>query len=190
MIPFVILAIENEEDQRFMADVYLRYERLMMSTIRKIIKTAPCEVEDIFQSLLLNLIRNVDKLKSMDKPALTSYIVVAAQNTSRDALRKQRRAESRSIDDDTWFKHDKLISHEDTLDVVFRREDMRMLDESLNLLSEHDAYLIRAKYILGIDNNEISKYLGIKPDSVRMELSRARKKLSAIMAEKASTKDA
>lgn len=186
MIPFVILAIENEDDQNFMAEVYVKYERLMLSRIRKVIKTAPCDAEDILQNLLVSLIRNVDKLRKMDERSMVNYIITAAQNTARDALRKLYHAENRSFDDETWFEHDKFVSEDDTMETVFRREDMRQLEEALNRLSERNAYLIRGKYILELDNYELSKQLGLKYDSVRMELSRARKKLKAILDELSS----
>lgn len=187
MIPFVILAIENEDDQNFMAEVYVKYERLMLSRIRKVIKTAPCDAEDILQNLLVSLIRNVDKLRKMDERSMVNYIITAAQNTARDALRKLYHAENRSFDDETWFERDKFVSEDDTMETVFRREDMRQLEEALNRLSERNAYLIRGKYILELDNYELSKQLGLKYDSVRMELSRARKKLKAILDELSST---
>lgn len=190
MIPFVVLAIENEDDRNFMADIYLRYEGLMMSVILKTLKSASCEVQDVFQNLLVKLIRNVDKLRSMDDRSMANYLYTAALNTCRDELRKLKRAKIRSIDDETWFDHDKLVSNDDTLELVFRREDMRMLNEALDLLDARSAYLIRAKYLLDTDNNEMARHLEIKPDSVRMELSRARKKLKTIMAEKASVTDA
>lgn len=186
MIPFVILAIENEDDQNFMAEVYVKYERLMLSRIRKVIKTAPCDAEDILQNLLVSLIRNVDKLQKMDERSMVNYIITAAQNTARDALRKLYHAENRSFDDETWFERDKFISEDDTMETVFRREDMRQLEEALNRLSERNAYLIRGKYILELDNYELSRQLGLKYDSVRMELSRARKKLKAILDELSS----
>lgn len=54
MIPYHILAIEDENDREFMTSLYLQYERLMYFTIRKVTQDSWL-VDDIFQSTLEKL---------------------------------------------------------------------------------------------------------------------------------------
>ena len=46
MIPYCILAIENDDDREFMSSLYIDYKQLMYSEIRKIIKK-DCDAEDV-----------------------------------------------------------------------------------------------------------------------------------------------
>ena len=92
MIPFVILAMEDVDDRDFMTDVYLQYERLIWSEIRRKLKNHP-EVEDVFQSVLTKLVANVKKLRSMDRNGRVNYIITVAQHCAIDELRRDSRAE-------------------------------------------------------------------------------------------------
>ena len=58
MIPYCILAIENDDDREFMSSLYIDYKQLMYSEIRKIIKK-DCDAEDIMQDVLEKLIDKI-----------------------------------------------------------------------------------------------------------------------------------
>lgn len=42
-------------------------------------------------------------------------------------------------------------------------------------LDERSKYLLESRYLLEKSNQEMAQYLGIKPESIRMALTRARK---------------
>ena len=48
-------------------------------------------------------------------------------------------------------------------------------------LDPRSQYVLEARYILDKTDDEIADFLGIKPDSVRMALTRARKKAYDLM---------
>ena len=58
MIPFCILAIEDESDRAFMESLFLQYNRLMYHEIFKITKNLD-DTEDILQSSLVKLIEKI-----------------------------------------------------------------------------------------------------------------------------------
>ena len=49
MIPMIIMAIEDEDDRSFMANLYVDYQRLMYKVITSH-TTDPWDADDIFQS--------------------------------------------------------------------------------------------------------------------------------------------
>lgn len=51
MVPFCILAIENEDDREFMTRLYLDYSRLMQQQITKIVQDE-WAAEDLMQTTL------------------------------------------------------------------------------------------------------------------------------------------
>lgn len=81
MIPYSILAIEDENDREFMTFLYLQYEKLMYSTIHKVTQDNWL-VDDIFQSTLEKLIDKVWLLKKLNRDRLVNYLIVACRNTA------------------------------------------------------------------------------------------------------------
>lgn len=178
MIPFVILSIEDEEDLTFMTTLFLSYERLMYAEIRNVISNS-WDVEDVFQTTLMKLIEKIPLLRTLEERQLVNYIITAAKNNARSFLRKAAREDSIGLDDDIWVTDD----CESTESTVFRAENIRLLLDIWPELDERSKFLLEAKYILGMKSKEIATELNIQPDSVRMELSRARKKARKLMAD-------
>ena len=179
MIPFVILAIEDEDNRSFMTTLFLNYERLLYSEIRKLISDS-WAVEDVLQSTLVKLIGKIPLLRTLDERSLVNYIITAAKNTAISLLRRSPRENLPSIDDE-GFAGGALSDGTSAEDVLIRVESVRRLADIWPLLDERSQYLLDAKYILGMGSQEIAAQLGIKPDSVRVELSRARKRARKLL---------
>ena len=182
LIPFVILSIEDEEDRLFMTELFLKYERLMMSEIRKIVKDQ-CDPEDVLQTSLVKLIEKVKLLRSMDERPRVNYLITTVKHTSISEVQKLRPGRFSSIDDEDWLEGHQLHTEDSVEESVFRRDNVSRMEAIWPLLDGKTQYLLRARYFLGMSPEEISKELNIKPDSVRMEMSRARKKVRDLLAE-------
>lgn len=174
MIPIVVLAIEDEADRAFMTDVYIRYERLIYSELRKLMSDR-WTMEDVMQTTLVKLIDQLHRLKTMDERHRVNYIITATRNNAITYLRTASSRASVSLDsqwEDGWdFSSD--FSVEET---VLREENIGRLKEVWPQLDARSRYLLESKYILGLKSKEIAHVLGIKEDSVRVELSRARRR--------------
>ena len=81
MIPYLILAIEDESDREFMTTLYLNYRRLIYSEILKIVHDN-WAADDVFQSTLIKLINKVDELKKKDAAHLINYVIATAKKYS------------------------------------------------------------------------------------------------------------
>ena len=69
MIPYAILTLENESDREFMSSIYIQYERLMYSSIRKVTQDSWL-VDDIFQTTFEKLIDKVHLLRTLNRDRL------------------------------------------------------------------------------------------------------------------------
>ena len=173
MIPVYILAIEDESDREYMTWLYCQYEKLMFSTIRKYTNDSWL-VDDIMQSTLEKLMCKISLLKSLTRNRLISYIISSCKNNAYIIL--QYKSTHSTIDyidtdhigdsTDIFSKVESRILHEETLSYLIR---------IWPLLTPRNQYILRAKYILEKSSAEIAHELGIKSDSVRMALTRARK---------------
>ena len=180
MIPACILAIENDSDREYMTWLFVRYEKLMYSTIYKILGK-PWSTEDALQSCVERLIDKIGTLKKFDEKQLANYIVVACRNTAYNVLRYNSRHEEWSFDElngqgnnDEVYQIEEIIIHKDNLSVLAKVWER---------LDEKNRYLLEAKYILEKSDEEISIDLNVKVGSVRMALTRAKRKAAKLMKE-------
>ena len=186
MIPFVILAIEDDDDREFMKAFFLQYERLIRSEIFKF-TSEPADIEDIMQTVLVKLIEKVRLLRSMERNPRVNYLITTIKNTSINMVCRKRKIDS--LDDEDLFEKYQPQAPESVEEMVFRRDSVSRLSEVWAMLDEKSRFLLRSKYFLGMDQEEIAAALNIKPDSVRMEMSRARKKMRELLGDRFAMKD-
>ena len=64
---------------------------------------------------------------------------------------------------------------------MLRRLELDALAQVWPRLDENTRWLLEARYILDYSDGELARELGVKPDSVRMALTRARRKARRLM---------
>ena len=179
MLPICILTIEDESDREFMAGVYTQYQWLMYDTIKQVMGDH-WSAEDVVQITLVRLIDKLEKLKTLDERHMVNYIITACKHTAYNEVRKHTRHpvfsmdEARSTDDGSHMAHnmESRLIHE---------EDLRRIAGIWDKLDERSRFVLEARYILEKTDAEIGKSLGLTPGSVRMVLTRARRKAFDLM---------
>lgn len=173
MIPVYILAIEDESDREYMTSLYCQYEKLMFSTIRKYTNDSWL-VDDIMQNTLEKLMGKISLLKTLNRDRLVSYIISSCKNNAYIILRYQDSHPAIDFIDTDYFG-DSIDDSSKVEAKILREEELSYLIRIWPLLAPRNQYILRAKYILEKSATEIAHELRIKPDSVRMALTRARK---------------
>lgn len=179
MIPYCILAIEDESDREYMTALFVQYEKLMYSTIGKI-TTNYSDTEDVLQSTLEKLIDKISLLKTLDRNHLVNYIISACKNTAYNELRYQSRHGALSFDDCLDSADVENDGHIMEARLV-REDELGCLARIWPELDERSQYVLEAYYILEKKAEKIAQDLDIKPESVRMALTRARKSAYKLM---------
>ena len=172
-IPYIVLAIEDESDREFMEHIFISYQRLMYYEINNIVKD-PWRTEDILQTTIIRLINNIDTLRTLSTPKLVNYIISASKNTALTQIRNDNRKRTTSFPD--WFD----VPQDEESDsnpeyFVLRKEDGVTLAEVWPRLDDRSKFFLRERYILNKSDAELANELQIKPGSVRMALTRARR---------------
>lgn len=173
MIPYCIFAIEDESDREFMVSLYLQYEKLMYSTIRKVTQDSWL-VDDIFQSTLEKLIDKIYLLKKLNRDRLVNYLIVASRNTAYNICQAQARNLAEDIERYIGEASSNCVGA-NIEDLIILQNQLESLYTIWERLDARSRYLLEAKYILEMSDTEIGENLKIKPQSVRMALTRARK---------------
>ncbi len=173
----------KETPQAFLCQLYERYARLMYSVASKSLPGAPHAREDVVQETVLKLTQKVDLLQTMEEPSLAAYIGVSVRNTAYSYLRK-RAAEEKVVL--TWTDNmDQLPSPAPSFeDRIISQEQMERFWEVWRELPEEDRFLLEGRYILRYSDRELAEGLHCQSASVRMKLTRVRKKVLAQMREK------
>ena len=179
MIPVCIMAIENDDDRNFMAMIYEQYNRLMYREILKVLKNN-WQAEDVLHNTIIKLIDKVDELKSKDNTHLINYIITTCKNQALNYIRDNQKHMGGSFDECIDLPDEKRGQEAMELHLI-HVEDMRQLAAVWDKLDERSRYLLEGYYILEKTMPQLAAELGMKTDSVRMALTRARKAAFQLM---------
>ena len=179
MIPFCILAIENDDDRELMAELFLRYQRLLYNEIYEILNN-PWNTEDILQATLVKLIDKISELRKKEEAKLVSYMVVAARNNTYNFLRAQKKSAQVAFEEYSGQENSASADRQIESGMIAKEEIEEMV-RRWSQLDERSKHLLEGKYILGKSDEALAEELSINPASVRMALTRARQNAYQIL---------
>lgn len=182
MIMFLSSVSCSPSDKEFIIQLYEEYHRLMFFVVKQYIPDFSIH-EDIVQECLVNLIKKVETLKPMERCALSGYVVSTVRNTSINYLKHQGRILKHQtlIEDD---KEDEVLAVGASMDeLITLMEHKSKLKAIWPMLRQEEQILLEGKYILGYSDRELALQLKCKPDSIRMKLTRARRKALKLLVE-------
>lgn len=137
------------------------------------------DCDDIVQDTLVRLIRNISKLKELNRCATAKYIVLTVRSAFLDTEKRKHGSNAIFLNDETLealIKADILIA-DSMPDISARLEVQRLKEE----LPPRDWLVLEGKYIQGYSQEELSRMIGVNPDSIRMILCRARERARKIL---------
>lgn len=172
----------NGSERTFMLKLYDDYGRLMYFIAKKCCSD-PFAREEIVQDTLLKLIEKSARLRNLEEKALAAYISVSVRNTAYSHLRRRAKEQELFV---PWneaipFLSLETPSIEETLTTLEVKGDFM---EAWTDLSAEEQFLLEGRYILRYTDRELSENLGCKPDSIRMKLTRVRRKVLKKMKER------
>lgn len=186
MFPLIISTIEDANTRSFMERLYLKYNKLMYSQAYQLTQDS-YEVEEIVQESLVHLIEKVDLLQTLPRDRLVNYLISTTRYTGYAFFRKKHKVEVVSIDEDEAAWYDGSAFQEGLDELMIQKLEGEQLHQVWSHLKERDQLLLNMKYILDQSNETIAEVLGVKPESIRMLLTRAKRNLSIGLEQAATT---
>ena len=173
--------INDVDDRAFMQEVYQQNERLMYAIALKYASNTQ-DCEDIVHDTVEKLCKNIAKIKELPNSALRAYVVYAVRNTAIN-FRKHQSTINRHIQqlsgDDSSSEYDQPES------IIERIEDLQekrtRLTKVWMQLTDAEQELLYRKYVLEQTTEELAGIFQCSRDSIRMRLSRARRKSLRLM---------
>lgn len=163
-----------------MNELYFEYERLMFFVAKQYASNL-YEQEEIVQNALVQLLQKGDTLQKLEPNARASYIAVTLRNTAINYRRKLEREQQRQVSLETVPKATEELQLPPADTFLFHAENKRELLQAYKKLPEEDRYLLSGKYILHLSDEVMAQQLQCKPSSIRMKLTRARRKCLALL---------
>lgn len=173
--------VRRLDDQQYMEGLYHRFKRLMFATAGRY-AADPADREDLVQSALVRLVNKLPTLRSLEEGAQASYIVFTVRSVAIDALRKTgRQLRGVSLEGEEALQ---VPDAAPTMDeYLMARERSDRLRTIWPRLGEEDRLLLEGKYLRGCSDRELAQLLGCRVDSIRMKLTRARRRALKRMTE-------
>lgn len=180
-MPLQVLLLSPDE-RSFMEDLVRDYTKLMYSTAMRIVNSGDV-AEDIVQDSLERLMNHTQKLMTLSQQRLVGYIVITVRNTALEYLNAQKTREKYEAEKISEEGDVRLLSPSSEV-ILIEKDDIILFYKSWDSLPEGDRNILESKYVLGKSDREIAKELGCKAGSVRMKLTRAKRKAMAIFKER------
>ena len=170
----------RQSDRVFFQALYEQYKYLLLRVAGGFV-TDPQEAEDLVQTALTRLLPKVDTLRQLEEKALCTYLCYTVRNAALNQLRKDGLRQKILVrQDSTELQADPAPGPEELLLQQERTDRFRSV---LEALPHEERTLLLDKYLLGRSNEALAKELGCKPESIRMKLTRIRRKVLALMEE-------
>ncbi len=160
--------------------VYLKYRRLMYATAGRFTQD-PEDRQDVVQAAMERLLRIFSGPEAAGRQVSAGYVVAAVRSAAVDLLRRRAREVRHSVSLDTDLLADQALGDASLDDLLLRSLRAERLWAVWPELSEQDRLLLEGKYLLEMDDLELSRLLACEPDSVRMMLTRARRRALALL---------
>lgn len=168
---------KKKSDRKFVEELYQAHKNLMFSLAWRY-TDIKADAEDIVQSSAEKLLRQVPKLRAMEEKAVTAYVSYTVRSVGVDLRR------SRSRYDAHFVTLDRENYEPWELDPLAVPLEERVITEELTArliaiwpqLPEEDQLLLEGRYIWELSDRELAARFNCKPDSIRMKLTRARRK--------------
>lgn len=183
MIAFLSTIECSPSDKELIIQIYEDYNRLMFCVAKRYI-TDYGACEDVVQDSLEKLIKKIKILRPMERCVLAGYIVSTVRNTAINYLKCEGKTQKyqsslEESQENEWISG--KCSFDELLVLMEQKSTLQMI---WPLLSQEDRLLLEGKYILGYTDSELALQLGCKPDSIRMKMTRARRRAFDLMSDR------
>lgn len=177
----MVNSLNDPNDKRFIEDLYRDFNRIMFKMAGRYVSSLP-DQEDIVHNAIVKLIGRVDVLRKFSRCVLSKYIVYTVRSVAIDFLRMRGRLEAHTVSLDGEMI---VEGTSEPLDVyLMSRAKVARLKEIWPKLSEEEQLLLEGKYIWDRSDKELAEDFRCKPDSIRMKLTRARRRALDLMTER------
>lgn len=166
----MVLSAEQMEEQPLLAQLIQRHGALLLHLARR--QAGPEGARELAQHTLAWLAERQKDWAGLEEAQLAAYLAAAVARQAA-LLRQQARAEQGWL---AWPTEQLAQPGPSLEEQAILSQQKQALARIWPRLPKEDRLALEAKYILQLSDREIARQLGIQPASVRMRLTRARRR--------------
>lgn len=182
MVAVILAALDSADDRSYMSDLYEQFHRLMFSVAKQYCPQR-ADWEDVVQDSLIRLMGHVRTLRTLDRCALASYIVITVRNTCYTKLTREKKVLPFCVSLDEGLDPCGEAAEGFAAELIERLDREALVERLWKALTPEERFLLECKYILGYSDKELARYLECKSGSTRMKLTRVRRKALGLLKE-------
>ena len=165
-----------EQARTSIADFYQKYKNLIFKKANEMAND-PDYVDDLVQETMYQILRREELFLSLSEAQQVDYCMKTIRNTAINHHKRNQKI--RFLPEDALDEPSSPTpSMEET---ILHQSDLELFRKELNQLDDANRTLLIRKYILSEPDNVIAKDLNVKPGSIRMMLTRAKRKLLQLL---------
>jgi RNA polymerase sigma-70 factor (ECF subfamily) len=177
VIPIAISSIADDGDRLFMTRLYTDFHALMLRRALAIVGSRE-DAEDAVSDACVKLLGKLPTLRALERPALATYVVHTVKSVAIDLVRRRDTKQNHEFlgqDGDAAEAVADVGDGSDFESLVLDAEAAKAAVRHLDRLDERDMDILKYKYVLDMTDKEIAPLMGVKPQSIRGLLTRARR---------------
>lgn len=173
----------TETDREYVEHLWSEYRSLMYSAASRYTCDKNLQ-QDIIQGSIEVIIKNISTIRTLECCILARYLVLIVRSTSINYLKRAGIEYNLFTDDETGAISDIPDDTESIEDQLLHWENRENINAILSRLSESDRMLLEGKYLLQQPDAELADILGVSTASIRMKLTRARRRAEKLFRSK------
>ena len=180
MIAVIISLVEKSGYRSFLNELYIEHHNKMLNYAEHILHDEKL-AEDAVNEAFMGIIKNVEKIISMDVKKISPYIVISVRNACYNIAKKQKRLANCELltdrIDEGFF--------EKSVDEKLTTVDFGYVRKAIKALNGQCRNVVLLRYYEGYSYKEIAAAMDISVGQVGVLLNRAKVRLKeAILAER------
>lgn len=174
MLMFYLQLIETESDQKLFEQIYNNYRRQMVFAANNILHN-PDLAEDAIHNAFIGIINNMQSVRNRGAGDIKNYVIRAAVNAAINISKEPEYKRNHIEFDEEEIGKDSV---DDTvLEEICKKEVIETLVNAILALEEPYHTVLNYHFVMQMEYNEIAVVLHRKPNTVRQQLCRGKKKL-------------
>ena len=174
MLELLYTQLDTPDSRKFMEDCFEEFGILMYTVAKRYVDEDTAA--EIVQDACIKLIRHIETIMTIPRCNLAGYIVNTVKNTAKNYLTAQVVRLNRSGEMPPEDAGAPTSTGRATEKLVIQLEDGGRFREIWKQLPAADRDVLEKKYLLEETDEELARELSCKASSVRMKLTRARRK--------------
>lgn len=172
-----IISMVLKGDKQAYAGLVNRYQNYVFTLVLRFIKSRE-DAEEVSQDIFVKAYRSLADFRGASKFSTWLYTIV---NTTCITFLRKKKLDIQSLDNEAVFE--KVENHDSgfSANQVEQKSKVNMVNSAISMLSHDDSEILTLFYKAEQSLEEISRILGMEPNTVKVRLHRARTRLKERM---------